>query len=113
MFDSAFFIPGTKFDIQILEAVQIAVVELFSRNSIRCLLHSIPIKELFRDCNVKYRKMKVEDNDSLLKRYKVIKLPSLLFLKDGKLKGKIEGYYSNKKQRKLKRKIDKIITKIQ
>lgn len=110
--DPAFFIPKTKLSVQILEATQVAVVEFFSSDSIKCLLYSIPIKELFGDYNVKYRKIKVKKDDPLLKRYKITKLPSLLFLKDGGLAGKIEGYYDRHKKKLLAQKINKIMRKV-
>lgn len=85
-----------------------AVAELFKNNSIECLLRSIPIKELFQDKDIKYKKTEVKD-DSLLKKYKIKKLPALLFFKGGKLIGKIEGYYSNKEKGKLVEKINKLM----
>jgi len=87
----AFLIPQDKFEIQIIRSTKPAVVELFNDLSIQCLLHSIPIKELFKDIDIKYRKIKADD--SFLKKYKVKKLPCLLFFKEGKLIGRIEGYY--------------------
>lgn len=110
--DPAFFVSRDKFRIQILEATQIAVVEFFSPDSIRCLLYSIPIKDLFGDYNVKYRKIKVKKGDPLLKKYKVTKLPSMLFFKDGRLRGKIEGYYDRKQKKFLVKEIRKIMDKI-
>jgi Fe-S-cluster-containing hydrogenase component 2 len=108
--DPAFQTSQEKFYIQIIEATKLAVVELFNSKSIRCLLHSIPIKKLFEDIDVKYRKIEVKD-DSLLKKYKVLELPALLFFKNGKLLGKIEGYYELWKSEKVKEKMDKIISK--
>ena len=110
--DPAFFVPKTKFSVQILEATQVAVVEFFSSDSIKCLLYSIPIKELFGDYNVKYRKIKVKEDDLLLKKYKVTELPSMLFFKDGYLKGKIEGYYDHQQKKLLAQRIRKIMDKI-
>jgi len=106
----AFCIPQEKFDIQIIQATQLAVVELFNNDSLRCLLKSIPIKEMLK-IDVKYRKIEVKDS-SLPKRYGIKKLPSLLFFKDGKMIGKIEGYYEYEDRGKLKEKINKIISKI-
>ena len=104
-----FRIPLKKFKIQILESTQPAVAELFSRNSIKCLLYSIPVKELFKSKNIKYGKIEVKNNDSILKKYNVKKLPSLLFFRNGKLAGKIEGYYDFLENKKLLEKINKIL----
>jgi len=110
--DPAFLIPKTKFFVQILEATQMAVVEFFSRDSIKCLLHSISIKELFSGVKVKYRKIEVGESDPLLKEYKTTRLPSLLFFKDGHLEGKIEGYYDSRKKGTLAKKINEIISRV-
>lgn len=107
----AFLIPQSKFTVQILESTKLAAVELFNKNSIQCLLHSIPIKELFKDVDVKYRKIEIKNDNSLLEKYKVKELPALLFFQDGKLVGKIEGYYKVGKEQEITKKIDKIISK--
>lgn len=106
----AFLIDPSKFEIQILEATRLAVAELFNNDSIRCLLYSIPIKELFKDFDVKYRKVEVKRNQ-LLKKYKIKELPALLFFDNGELIGKIEGYYEIKEKKELIEKINKIISR--
>ncbi|MCK5176897.1 MAG: 4Fe-4S binding protein, partial [Candidatus Aenigmarchaeota archaeon] len=68
--DPAFRIPREKFDIQILQATQLSVVELFNDDSIECLRFSIPIKELLKNIDLKYRKIEIKDN-SLLEKYNV------------------------------------------
>lgn len=105
----AFLIPSGKFKIQMIEASKLAVAELFNSGSIRCRLHSVPIRELFENVNVKYRKVEVSEKDAILRKYGVEKLPSLLFLKNGKLIGKIEGYYDRKDKKKLLAKVNKIL----
>lgn len=103
----AFLIDEKKFDVQILKSTKSAVVELFNEDSIQCLVKSIPVKELFEGMDIKYRKIGIEDK-KLLDKYKVKKFPSLLFFKDGKLIGKIEGYYDAKRKDKLVQNIKKI-----
>lgn len=107
----AFLTTENKFDIQILRSTKLAAVELFNNDSVRCLLYSIPIKELFKDVDIKYRKMEIKDN-FLLKKYKVKELPALLFFSDGKLISKIEGYYNINEKEEIIKKINKIISKI-
>lgn len=101
-----FLIPEDKFEIQILKSTKPAVVEVFSNDSIECLLKSIPIKDLFKDKDIKYRKIEIK-SEFLLKKYKIKKLPSLLFFKNGKLISKIEGYYNKKQKKELVSKIKK------
>ncbi len=107
----AFLIPQNKFGIQVLKSTKLVGLELFNNSSIRCLLRSIVIKDLFDGIDIKYRKMEAKDN-SLVKKYDVKELPCLLFFKDGKLIGKIEGYYETDKEGELKERIKKIISKV-
>lgn len=106
----AFLIPQNKFDVQILRSTKLAVVELFVNNSIKCLLHSISIKDLFKNIDIKYRKIEVKDK-SLLERYEVKELPALLFFKSGELIDKIEGYYPIVKEGEIKNKVNGIVSK--
>lgn len=103
----AFLLDENKFNIQILRSTKLAVVELFNDDSIECLVKSIPVKELFKGIDIKYRKMGT-DNEPFLKKYGVKNFPGLLFFKDGKLIGKIEGYYDVEKKKELIKKIDQI-----
>ncbi len=103
----AFLTDEKNFDRDILESTKMVILELFNDDSIECLIKSIPIKELFKGMDVKYRKMGTEDK-SLLKKYKIKKFPSLLFFKDGKLIGEIQGYYNIDKKKELQKKINEI-----
>jgi NAD-dependent dihydropyrimidine dehydrogenase PreA subunit len=103
----AFLISQNKFNLEVLESTKLTILEVFKKDSIMCLLNSIPIKELFEKFDIKYRKMEIEDN-TLLEKYKVKELPALLFFKAGKLIGKIEGYYDIAKEKELMTKINKI-----
>jgi len=107
----AFLISPDKFEVQILESTKLAVVEFFKNSSIKCLLYSIPIKELL-NIDVKYRKVDLSNDDSLLERYEINQIPSLLFFNNGKMIGKIEGYYKIENLKELKKKVDNIIKKI-
>jgi len=106
----AFLIPQEKFGEQILESSKPVVAELFNNSSINCLYCSIPVKELFLKSDIKYRKVSLSD-DSLLKRFSVEKLPALLFFKNGKLVGKIEGHYPPEQIEELKSKLKPFLKK--
>jgi len=95
------------FEQEILRANKLAVVELFEDDSIECLLKSIPIKELFADYDVKFRKTEI--TAELKKEYQIQKLPCLLFFNQGKLVGKIEGFYGTDKKEELKSEIERVI----
>lgn len=104
--DPAFLIPEGKFDIEVLESTKTTVVELFNDDSIECLLESIPLKDLFSDADIKYRKMGADEE--FCEKYDVKELPALLFFKDGELIGKIEGYFDVKRKNELIEKINEI-----
>ncbi len=104
----AFNISEDKFNVQILESSKPAVVELFSNDSIQCLLHSIPIKDLFHGRDIKYRKIEVTGN-TFIEKYGVKELPALLFFMNGKLVGKIEGYFDIRKKSELLDEVNKIL----
>jgi len=100
-----FFCSPQRFDLQILHSTKPAVVECFDADSIHCLVYSIPIKELFVGKDIVYRKFGVDKK--FKQKYKIDQLPAFLFFLDGKLKGKIEGYYSFDKKDELISKLNK------
>ena len=86
---------------------QITAIEFFADDTIGCLVFAIPIKELIGDMN--FKKVNVSENDEILQKYEISKLPALAFFKDGKLIGKVEGKYPIDRKDELKKKIDEII----
>ena len=73
------------------------------------MLKSIPIKEILQefDKEATFRKIEVL-SDKLLDRYKIKELPALIFIKDQKILGTIEGYYTDADNRELFKKIKQI-----
>ncbi len=102
-----FLIEEKDFQKEVAEADRLTVAELFEDDSIECLLKSIPIKELFKGMEIKYRKVKT--GKDLREKYGIRELPTLMFFNKGKLLGKIEGYYESKKKDELMAKIGRII----
>jgi Fe-S-cluster-containing hydrogenase component 2 len=103
-----FLVSEERFNLASLESKKPAMVEFFNSDSIQCLLRSIPIKELAAGLEINYMKLELK-TELLLKEYKLLMLPALLFFKDGKLIGKIEGYYGISDKQKLREKILKIL----
>ncbi|MFH1294501.1 MAG: 4Fe-4S binding protein [Candidatus Aenigmatarchaeota archaeon] len=103
---TAFLINEKDFETQIIRSTKLAVVELFSHDSIQCMIKSIPVRLLFPNMDIKYRKI---ENQNLAKLYGIKSLPSLLFFNAGKLIGKIEGYYGENRTEELVRMIRKIL----
>ncbi|MDR0978611.1 MAG: hypothetical protein LBL91_01505 [Lachnospiraceae bacterium] len=85
------------------------VIELYNQDTIQCLLKSIPIKEILESYNMDSNFAKIEvETDELLNRFGVKELPALLFIKENKLMGKIEGYYLNEDSKDLFSQIETI-----
>jgi NAD-dependent dihydropyrimidine dehydrogenase PreA subunit len=102
-------IDKNEFKTQVLDYNKLVVAEFFNDDSVQCLLKSIPIKQLFDSVDIKYRKVKLSD-DSLQEKYDIKNLPALVFFRNGKLLGKIEGYFTTKQLDEVKEKVNKIIT---
>lgn len=98
--DKNILINESAFNNLVLNSRKLVVGEFFDNESTRCLIYSIPIKELFNK-NIEYYKVEVG------KKYK--NLPFLVFYKNGKMLGKVEGYFENREKKKLIEEIKKII----
>lgn len=104
----AFLIKKAVFDLEVLQSNKIVAVEVFTGDTVMCLLKSIPIKTLFKGRrDIKYRK--IEKVDDFFDKYKIKKYPALLFFENGKLKGKIEGFFEVEKIEVLIKKIKEIV----
>ncbi|MCL5094294.1 MAG: 4Fe-4S binding protein [Patescibacteria group bacterium] len=105
---STFSVPEEQLQAFILKSKLPLMAELFDNDSIKCLLYSIPIKELVKGEDINYCKTNLTDN-SLKEKFGVTKLPTLLFFRNEKLIGKVEGYFSTKKKEDLIKEIKKLI----
>lgn len=90
-----------------LDSGRATVVELFDDNSIRCLLKSIPVKELLAGLEANYWRLKADDK--IQAEYGVEVLPALVFFRGGEMVGKVEGYYGEDRKLELRKKIQEII----
>ena len=104
----AFQMKEDQFEKEILRSVKLTALEIYNEDTIECLLNSIAIKDLFKDKDIKFRKLIVKDRN-LIKKYKIKKLPALLFFNAGKLINKIQGFYSIKQKKELTDKVNNII----
>ena len=104
----AFLIEEDQFEkFALMDHGRIAI-EVFKNDSIECMLHSIPIKELLKGGKINYKKVEAKTN-KLREKYKIETLPAILFFENGKSIGRIEGYYADNKKEELVGKIRKII----
>lgn len=105
--DAAMIGKAKEIDSKLLGAERPFIVELYNEESIMCLLKSIPMKKIADafDKETRYRKIEVTTDD-LLKLYDIKELPALLFFRNGKLVGKIEGYIDEDNKKELFDKIE-------
>lgn len=97
---TSFITDEKDFGAEIEKYSRLVLAELFNDESIMCLLSSIPVGDIFEGKTMRYRKVKVE-NKELLKKYSTGELPALLLFDNGKLLGKVEGYYEIDKKKEL------------
>jgi Fe-S-cluster-containing hydrogenase component 2 len=106
-----FLLSEENFEKEIVNSNRTVVLEVFNNESVMCLLRSITMRELLGDYDFNYKKVELK-GDSILKKYDIKKLPSLLFFNNGKLIGKIEGYFDYEKKKQMENKIKNIVSKI-
>ena len=110
--DSAMIGSQEELNTKVKEGQRPLIVEINKEDDIMCLLKSIPVREIADrfDKNTRYRKIIIEDDKSdYLNKFELKKFPSLLFFKDSKYIGKIEGYYTDDEKQDLLNKIDEIV----
>ena len=110
--DKAMIGSEEEIKLKLLEAQRPFIVELYNEDSIMCLLKSIPMKKIADafDSETRYRKIEVT-SDTLLKEYNIKELPCLLFFKNKKFLGKIEGYIDEDNKEKLMNEIQALKNK--
>lgn len=110
--DKAMIGSEEEIKLKLLEVQRPFIVELYNEDSIMCLLKSIPMKKIADafDSETRYRKIEVT-SDTLLKEYNIKELPCLLFFKNKKFLGKIEGYIDEDNKEKLMNEIQALKNK--
>jgi len=93
-----------NFDEEVLQSDRVVLVDFWDMPHLGCRIKAVPFKALSAkayavskvldtkpDVKIKFRKIDVEKNPEIAKRYNVVKVPSLLIFWKGKLIGRIEG----------------------
>ncbi|MDA3837145.1 MAG: 4Fe-4S dicluster domain-containing protein [Nanoarchaeota archaeon] len=86
------------------------LIEFFEDDSIECLRRSNTISKLIPGEKIIYKKVELREK-SLIDKYNISKLPSLLLFEKGAIEGKIEGFYDTEHFEELKGKLLEIINK--
>lgn len=69
----------------------IAVLELYDEPDFHCLVTSISISEIFSGYDIRY--MRAQTDEAVAKSLGISEIPALVIFRDGKIIGKVEGYY--------------------
>ncbi len=88
----------------------ITIIEIYTDDSIQCLLKSIPIKDITDEIEGDVSFFKLKRTEQLEKSYKIKETPSLLIFKDGSYKDKIDGYFDSNQIEEFKENIREILT---
>ncbi len=102
-------IKSWEFQKYILNSKWIVVLELYSDETIECLIRSIPIKDILPE-DVKYYKMSADQEIS--KKYNIAVFPSLLFWKDWNYIDKIEWFRDVSKEKEFKGLVAGVLSKL-
>ena len=106
---SEFFIIEEKDLNKKINNPSLTFIEIFDFDTVACLLKSIPIKDITDTIPEEVFYYKLEKTDNLIHTYNLSELPTLLIFKNGKLLGKIDGYYETSNKDEFKNKIEEII----
>ena len=87
----------------------LTLIELYTEDSIQCLLKSIPIKELSQNLPEDTLFYKAEATEEIINKYNINEVPSLLIFKNSSLLGHIDGYYTIDSKEEMIKEINKII----
>ena len=95
---------------RVLNTPKTCLIEVFNDDSIECLIKSIPVKEILNKTlnDALYRKVLVE-TDAFKEKFNIKEFPSILVIKDNKLLGKVEGYYTVDQKEEFINKIRELI----
>ena len=87
----------------------LVLIECYDDNSIQCLIKSIPVKKITENLPDNTLFYKTSVTDKTTEKYEISELPALLAFENGKLKGKIEGFYSNDEEEVFLEKLKEIL----
>lgn len=87
----------------------LVLVECYQDSSIQCLLKSIPVKEITKELSSDTLFYKASFEEEKENEFGIREFPALLIYQEGKLKGKVEGYFETQDKEKFMSQVNKII----
>ncbi|MDR1027406.1 MAG: 4Fe-4S binding protein, partial [Rickettsiales bacterium] len=71
----------------------VAVLELYDEETLHCLATSIPYSEIFAGTDVKL--IRAQTDAQIAKEFDISEIPAMVIFRNGKIIGKIQGYFFN------------------
>lgn len=125
--DPNLIVTMTNFDEEVLQSDRIVIVDFWDKPHLGCRMFAIPFENLIakrsvlaeimkmknlEDLKFKFRKIDVQKNPEIAKRYNVKKVPSLLIFWKGKAIGRIEGKVKIEEEEKVRERIAEILKQV-
>lgn len=87
----------------------LVLIECYQDSSIQCLLKSIPVKEITKGLPSDTLFYKASFEEEKENEFGIQEFPALLIYQEGKLKGKVEGYFETSDKEKFMNQVNTII----
>lgn len=87
----------------------LVLIECYQDSSIQCLLKSIPVKEITKELPSDTLFYKASFEEEKENEFGIQEFPALLIYQEGKLKGKVEGYFETSDKEKFMNQVNTII----
>jgi len=123
--DPGLILTMKNFDEEVLKSDRVVLVDFWDEPHVACRVKSIPFKALSAKAfatsrildkkpglKMKFRKIDVQKNPEIAKRYNIEKIPSLFIFWKGKVIGRIEGAVELSKESDLTNKIAAALKKL-
>lgn len=122
--DPNLIVTMTNFDEEVLQTDRVCIVDFWDEPHLGCRIFSIPFEEMLpkkallseimkqkglKNMKFKFRKIDVEKNPEIAKRYNVKEIPSLLIFYKGKAVGRVEGKVKVEQEEELRNRITEML----
>lgn len=76
-------ITSENFDIEVLKYVGLVIVDFFGTWCMPCKMLAPIVEKVAKDNNIKLAKVDIDENEELVRKYKIVSVPTLKIFKNG------------------------------
>ena len=87
-------ITNENFEKEVLNCKDTVIVDFYGTWCMPCKILAPIVEKVAKDNNIKLAKVDVDENESLVRSYKIMSVPTLLIFKNGELKATSAGVIS-------------------